>query len=57
MLKWEIIEEENALSEEILSRASVKGGWLVKFANTDNEMSTQVSLTFVPDAQHTWKVK
>ena len=50
--EWEIIDRHNRIDSHSTYRARVKGGWLVRCGDYDS-----ISLIFVPDEHHTWKVE
>lgn len=63
MIRWEFIPDSGSGE---LSRAPIFGGWLVRYVDTidspaigrhDMNCTDFVSsITFVPDAEHTWRV-
>ena len=59
-LVWEEVPAENNLSAVRTLRARVPGGWLVHTKETwgtANGNGIGVGLTFLPDPQHTWRVR
>jgi|JI10StandDraft_1071094.scaffolds.fasta_scaffold343170_1 hypothetical protein len=54
MLTWERLQSQGHGIDEMLHRAKVPGGWLVRVETNDGDYTRPLSITFLPDPNHAW---
>ncbi len=60
---WEEVHRNNDsgdnycnCADTITHRAKIQGGWLVKVELVNVDNTSAISICFIPDAKHKWKV-